>query len=241
MVLQPIVRRSVADEVFDQLSGEIVRGELGPGTALPSERRLCEIFGVNRGAVREALQRLAQAGLIAVRHGGATRVLDFRQDGGLDLLARLLYRRDGSVDLGVARSALEMRESLAPEIARRCALRATPELVAELEEVAAGIGADTELPALQELDLRFWDVLVRGSANIAYRLAYNTLRRAYDPIRGLLAAVMADELRDQAGHARVVEAVRGGDGEAARDAAAALVAHGNRRMLTALESWEQGA
>ena len=50
-----------------------------PATALPSERRLAEVLGVSRPAVREALQRMAQTRLLDVRHGGATTVRDFRQ------------------------------------------------------------------------------------------------------------------------------------------------------------------
>ena len=47
--------------------------------------------------MREALQRLSQAGLVEVRHGGSTTVRDFRTSAGLDLLPRLLVR-DGELD-----------------------------------------------------------------------------------------------------------------------------------------------
>jgi GntR family transcriptional repressor for pyruvate dehydrogenase complex len=73
MPLQPVSRRSVPDDVFEQVLGEVVSGALGPGEALPSERRLAEVLGVSRPAVREALQRMTQTRLVEVRHGGATR------------------------------------------------------------------------------------------------------------------------------------------------------------------------
>ena len=41
-----------------------------PGESLPSERRLAEVLGVSRPAVREALKRVAAAGLVEVRPGG---------------------------------------------------------------------------------------------------------------------------------------------------------------------------
>ena len=53
-----------------------------PGEALPSERRLAEVLGVSRPAVREALQRMTQTRLLEVRHGGATTVRDFRSTPG---------------------------------------------------------------------------------------------------------------------------------------------------------------
>src|SRR5690349_15136281 len=58
-VIQPVQRRSVPDDVFEQLAAEVVGGVLAPGAPLPSERKLAELLGVSRPAVREALQRLA--------------------------------------------------------------------------------------------------------------------------------------------------------------------------------------
>src|SRR3954466_7929837 len=74
MPLQPVNRRSVPDEVFDQVLGEVVDGGIRAGEPLPSERRLAEVLGVSRPAVREALQRMAATRLVEVRHGGATTV-----------------------------------------------------------------------------------------------------------------------------------------------------------------------
>src|SRR5512144_3301697 len=122
MPLQPVTRRSVPDEVFDQVLTEVVDGGLAAGEALPSERRLAEVLGVSRPAVREALQRMAQARLVEVRHGGATTVRDFRRSAGLDLLPRLLVRND-ELDVSVARSILEARLAIAPEVAALAAER----------------------------------------------------------------------------------------------------------------------
>jgi GntR family transcriptional regulator, transcriptional repressor for pyruvate dehydrogenase complex len=87
MALEAVNRSSLGDKVFEQLTGEIVSGRLAPGAAIPSERELSEILGVNRHVVREAVKRLEQIGLVKVAQGGRTRVLDFRQTAGLDLLA----------------------------------------------------------------------------------------------------------------------------------------------------------
>src|SRR6476659_3607126 len=106
MPLEKIQRRSVPQDVFEQLVGEVMSGDLHPGSALPSERRLAELLGVSRPAVREALQRLAHAGMVEVRQGDATTVRDFRRLGGMDLLPRLLVV-GGQLDLKVARSILE--------------------------------------------------------------------------------------------------------------------------------------
>src|SRR5690606_24425446 len=110
---------------------EVMGGELGPGQGLPSERRLAEVLGVSRPAIREALQRLAQAGLVDVRQGETTTVRDFRRLGGLDLLPRLLVQR-GELDLKVARSILEARLHVGPKIAELAAERGGADLAAPL-------------------------------------------------------------------------------------------------------------
>ena len=89
MALQPVHRRSVPEDVFEQILAEVLSGEMQPGESLPSERRLAEVLGVSRPAVREALKRVAAAGLVEVRQGDATTVRDFRRHAGLDLLPRL--------------------------------------------------------------------------------------------------------------------------------------------------------
>ncbi len=59
MALQPIHRRSVSGDVFDQIITDVLSGEMAPGDQLPSERRLAEVLGVSRPAVREALNSVA--------------------------------------------------------------------------------------------------------------------------------------------------------------------------------------
>ncbi len=234
MGLQRIAKKTLSDGVYEQLSGEIVEGRYGAGLSLPAERQLCDMLGVNRGAIREALKRLAQAGLVSISQGGGTKVLDFRRNAGLDLLSQLMFRRDGSIDPGAARSVMEMRGALAPDIARLCAKRATPADLASLRELVEQMdvaAAAEDLPELQTLSLQFWDALVRGSGNIAYELAFNTLRETYVQLRDLLVQVMADEIRDVASHRAIAEAVARGDELSAKHVAAALMEQGTRRVL----------
>src|SRR5258705_13624626 len=72
MALQPVNRRSVPEVVFDQIVAEVLSGEMQPGESLPSERRLAEVLGGSRPAVREALKRLTAARLVEVRQGDPT-------------------------------------------------------------------------------------------------------------------------------------------------------------------------
>ncbi|MBF6129172.1 FadR/GntR family transcriptional regulator [Nocardia brasiliensis] len=123
MALQPVVKRSVSGDVFEQIVADVLSGELAPGATLPSERQLAEALGVSRPAVREALQRLAAAGLVSVRQGDATTVLDYWRGAGLEVLPRLLVQA-GELDPAVARSILEARLHNGPKVAELAAARA---------------------------------------------------------------------------------------------------------------------
>ena len=72
--VEPITRQKLSDQVFDRLWEMIVSGELKPGDTIPSERKLMEKFAVGRPAVREALQSLANKGVITISHGERSRV-----------------------------------------------------------------------------------------------------------------------------------------------------------------------
>lgn len=68
--LEPVNRASTPALVADQLRRAIMRGVLPPGTQL-GEVELAARFGVSRGPLREAMQRLVAEGLLrAERHRG---------------------------------------------------------------------------------------------------------------------------------------------------------------------------
>jgi GntR family transcriptional regulator, sialic acid-inducible nan operon repressor len=73
--MTPVVRRKLSHEVFEQLLARINRGDYAPGTRLPAERQLMEMFRVGRPAVREALQDLQRLGLVEITHGEGARVI----------------------------------------------------------------------------------------------------------------------------------------------------------------------
>src|SRR3954469_2074214 len=164
-----------SEAVHERLRTMILSGELAAGDSLPSERSLSESHRVNRHAVREAIKRLQQAGLVQVSHGGATRVLDWRATGGLDLLDDLAQ----TVDLQpLLRSIGEMRASIGADAARLCALRGPDEVLAELPRLAASLPQPADVRRY-ETRFRayeaFWARIVDGSGNLTYRLAFNSL------------------------------------------------------------------
>ena len=218
MALKPVARRLVPEDVFDQLLAEVVDGELAAGDALPSERRLAEVLGVSRPAVREALQRLSQARLVEVRHGGSTTVRDFRTSAGLDLLPRLLVR-DGELDPSVGRSILQARQAIAPMVAAQAAETAGPGTGETLRAAVARLEQATDSEARQHAALGFWDAIVDAADSIVFRLLFNSLRMAYEPAIAALGPVMAAEVDNLDGYRTLAQAVAAGDPTAAQAAA----------------------
>lgn len=235
MQLSPITRTSASDEVYDQLVGSIVAGEVDPGEAMPSERDLAEGLGVSRPVVREALKRLAHAGLVHIRHGGKTLVSDFRHTAGPDLLEAMLLDRNGELDLTVARSIVEARSDIGPPVAAIAARRATPADLEALDAVVARMRDTDDVQELQRLAMDFWDRLVDASDNVVHRLLLNALRRAYEPVMDALAVVMRDEVSDVDGYVEVAAAVRARDPERAEAGVHAVVDHGARAAIDVID------
>jgi DNA-binding FadR family transcriptional regulator len=243
MVLKPVTRRLVPDDVFEQLLGEVVDGSLGPGDALPSERRLAELLGVSRPAVREALQRLSATRLVEVKHGGATTVRDYQRYAGLDLLPRLLVRQ-GELDPDTARSIVEARFAIAPEVSRLAArrsaraaehLRAAPAVAVEaLVEACSGGDA----VARQRTALEFWDAVVDLADSIVFRLMFNSLRAAYEPAIEALAPLLEAEVGNLDGYRAVERAVRAEDAAAAGRAAEDLLRPATEALVGFLDDFE---
>jgi len=217
MDVAPILRSAVSDAVFGQLVDAILSGRIAPDDALPSERELAESFRVNRHAVREALKRIQQAGLVRIAQGGKTRVLDWREHAGLDVLSALAAA--GTVPAGsVLHDIAQMRRSIAADAARLCALQADDE---QLATVVAAAAAYDGIPA----DLAFWTVVIDGSGNLAYRLGLNTLVNAFTDLGWeTIAALGLDaELADPAAHQELARVIAARDGERAHELAHELL------------------
>jgi len=235
MALQPVNRRSVPEDVFEQILDNVLSGEMQPGESLPSERRLAEVLGVSRPAIREALKRVAAAGLVEVRQGDATTVRDFRKHAGLDLLPRLLLRA-GELDLDVARSILEARLHNGPKVAELAAQRQLPGIAELLEQSIVDLESTEDAIEQQRHAMGFWDRVVDGADSIAFRLMFNTLRAAYEPALPALATMMAAEVSETDRYRKVAHAIDAGNPQAARAAAQELLEPATTALLTALDA-----
>lgn len=72
--LKRISRRSLCQEIIEQLTDLIAKGALKPGEQLPPERELCRQLGVGRSSLREAVRSLLIMGILDVQVGKGTYV-----------------------------------------------------------------------------------------------------------------------------------------------------------------------
>ncbi|MGK8502654.1 FadR/GntR family transcriptional regulator [Nocardia asiatica] len=237
MALQPVVKRSVSADVFEQIAADVLSGELAPGATLPSERQLAEALGVSRPAVREALQRLAAAGLVSVRQGDATTVLDYRRGAGLEVLPRLLVQA-GELDPAVARSILEARLHNGPKVAELAARRIG---VIGSEEVRPLLAASVEALDLaedaiaqQRHAMEFWDHVVDAADSIVFRLMFNMLRAAYEPALAALAPIMSAEVGNVEAYRELAAAIAAGRPQKAATTARALLEPATTALIEVL-------
>ena len=69
-------RKTLTEVAVQSLRQAIAQGTFRPGSQLPTEAELCQMLGVSRTVVREALRVLEEDGLVARRHGVGTFVRD---------------------------------------------------------------------------------------------------------------------------------------------------------------------
>lgn len=159
--------RSQTDVVIDGIKELLTRGELEPGSRLPTEKDLAAQFGVSRGSLREGVRALAALGVLEPRQGDGTYVtsLDPRT-----LLSPLGFLADLQLPAH-ATDLLAVRRVLEAESVALAATRITDEELAELDQVLAVVdrnlesAPDLDLVAIIHADTEFHRLIARASGN----------------------------------------------------------------------------
>jgi DNA-binding FadR family transcriptional regulator len=159
----PGARARAADLVFESLSRAILNGEVTPGSELPPQRELSAQFDVSPLVVRQAMHRLEDLGLLRVRQGGATTVLDPSLSADLRLLQlRFALAKPGDP---LALAALESQALFMLQVLVLAQRRITePELV-QLEQLVETLREGQPFRELLSFRLKFSDLLSRATRN----------------------------------------------------------------------------
>ncbi len=123
----------VFQDVVEQIQNAILSGKLEPGTKLPAERDLKDMFNTSRGTLREALRVLEQKGLIEIKLGVSGGAIVKRIDAEPIVQSLALLIRSGEVSLT---HLAEFRIKIEGILAELAAARATREDIIELETLS---------------------------------------------------------------------------------------------------------
>ena len=201
-------RAPLAEQAAELLLERIRAGEWVLGQKLPGETTLAAQLGVGRSTVREAIRQLAGRGVLASRQGAGVFViaLDAREDWNLVVVrADILAVIEARVAIETEAAALAAERRTAAEL--RAIHRALAERDAQRDRIESHVDADTA----------FHRSIVVAAHN-------PILLELFDGVTPRVRQAMIEMLRirerfggdeDQAGHARLADAV------AARDAARA--------------------
>ncbi len=155
-------------------------GRFPPGTILPAERELSELIGVTRTTLREVLQRLARDGWLTIQHGKPTKVNNYWETCGLNILETLArLDQDGISEL--VDHLLAARTNLSAVFIRG-AIRNNPEKAISI--LKEGIKTEEEGKAFAENDYRLNHDLAFASGNPVFVLMMNGFRSFYSRIGG---------------------------------------------------------
>jgi GntR family transcriptional repressor for pyruvate dehydrogenase complex len=211
--LEAIPRDRVYTKVAEQLQEHILN-HLKPGDMLPPERELVQMFGVSRSSIRDAIRRLETVGLLEPRQGVGTVVRDASADALVAPVTSVLLQKRKVIS-----ELLDVRMIIEPALARRAALHALPEQIAEMESILNR----------QEQKVRRGELATEEDTNFHYTVAL----AADNSVMLKLTHVLMDSLRElrerslEVGgrqeksliaHRRILAAIRQSDATAAESA-----------------------
>ncbi|WP_025820260.1 fatty acid metabolism transcriptional regulator FadR [Shewanella marina] len=156
----------------------IWEGKFPPGSILPAERELSELIGVTRTTLREVLQRLARDGWLTIQHGKPTKVNDFWETSGLNILGTLAeLNPEGFPEL--VDQLLSARTNISA-IYFRGAVRYNPEVVVNALVDAEHLSDDAASFAAYDYELHHQ--LAFSSGNPLYVLILNGFKDLYSRV-----------------------------------------------------------
>ena len=197
-------------QVVHALGAAIVRGELGPGSPVPTEDELVGRFEVGRSALREGVKVLAGKGLLESRTSAGTRVRPRESWNLLDPdVLRWRYSEDASpADI---RALAGLRVALEPGAARLAAESASAAqrgmIAAAMAALWATVGSPDEFIAA---DLAFHRAVFAGCNNDLLLYIHDVVSVALGAIRPLHTSSVAHNRETLPAHQRVAEAIQRG-------------------------------
>ena len=208
---------TLSQRIERTIESAIREKKLVAGDKLPTEREMCESFGVSRTALREALRRLSARGLVSIHKGSGMYVTELKIEEAIKTL-NLYY--DLKFDRNLLSQIIEVRMKFEPQIAGLAAINRSDEDLAEMRENLVAFENcnpdDTQKEA--DLDNKFHLIITKATSNpimqVTMEPIYSLLPRMRNYIYGNIDGEKENTLRY---HRQIFEAIRNQDIEKATD------------------------
>jgi GntR family transcriptional regulator, transcriptional repressor for pyruvate dehydrogenase complex len=213
---QPIRSVRLSDQVAEQLQALMIERSLKSGDKLPSERDLCELLGVSRTVVREAVRSLVVKGLLEVRPGGGTAVRVPDTALVSELMTVVLRMENGDISFPQVN---EVRRLLEVENAGLSAERHEEEDIRRIEQHLEGMRKlEDDARRWSEADIAFHALIAEATHNPLYPILLGTINELLMEVRLTGITLPGTPERAYQHHSRIVERIRSNDKTGARKA-----------------------
>lgn len=162
--------QSRSDLVVDKITQSIVNGELAVGELLPPENKLCEIFGVSRSILREAIRALVSKGLIEVKQGHGTYVRLPKIEISEEAVRNYLMTNAFSLQ-----QLMEIRTPLEMEAARFAAERREEKHLKIMEESMRVLNTESSVEVHADADELFHQTIIDASKNSLFGIMIHAI------------------------------------------------------------------
>ncbi len=223
-----------ADRVAHDLLASIAEGDPKPGDTLPTEDELSERYGVNRSVIREAIKLLEVHRLVRPVRRRGTEVLDPFASLSPEVLAAMLRRKTGAVDVAFLESFLEIRTLIDVHVCGLAAERRTKADLKSLEtqlEAMRGVASDEQ--AYANASFEFGLRLARATQNPIMIMLSHWNRAVASDMPRIFNVSRASTGPHLEGLALLIEQIHAKNGEQARALVAAFHKWATPRLLAA--------
>jgi len=149
--------------VFEAIAREILNGELEPGVMLPSQRELAERFSISMLVVRQAIHGLEDLGLVRVRQGGPTMVLDPNKATDIRLLELRVKLAPLGKGLGIY--TLELRSLFMMQMLLLAERRINEREIGVLTYLIDSLPKEPSLDETRHFRMEFWRQIATATRN----------------------------------------------------------------------------
>jgi GntR family transcriptional repressor for pyruvate dehydrogenase complex len=154
--------KKLSKEIEKQIEDSIRNKILLPGDELASENELCNVFGVSRTAIREAIHMLGTRGLVTTKRGKKTVINEYHE--ALNL-SPIQFYLECNLDDKLIQHWINIRATLEPTLARLAALNRTDEDIAHLKDIVNKLDLEEDKKLLATLDKNFHSSIAEATKN----------------------------------------------------------------------------